>query len=94
MKNMGLLGRIKSKSEKIVGEKSSTRIKDEVSNEGSEKIEIKSSEDIQKDQVQNELDVIRSELSEKSSRLESISEKLSLSKKAVSYTHLTLPTKA
>ena len=57
---MGLLGRIKSKSEKIVGEKSSTRIKDEMSNEGSEKIEIKSSEDIQKDQVQNELDVIRS----------------------------------
>ena len=46
---MGLLGRIKSKSEKIVGEKSSTRIKDEVPNEGSEKIEIKSSEDIQKD---------------------------------------------
>ena len=66
---MGLLGRIKSKSEKIVGEKSSTRIKDEMSNEGSEKIEIKSSEDIQKDQVQNELDVIRSELSEKSIRL-------------------------
>ena len=76
---MGLLGRIKSKSEKIVGEKSSTRIKDEMPNEGSEKIEIKSSEDIQKDQVQNELDVIRSELSEKSIRLESISEKLSLS---------------
>ena len=78
---MGLLDRIKSKSEKITGEKSSTGIKDNISNEGSEKIEIKSSEDIQKDQVQNELDVIRSELSEKSIRLQSISEKLSLSKK-------------
>ena len=63
---MGLLGRIKSKSEKIVGEKSSTRIKDEMSNEGHEKIEIKSSEDIQKEQVLNELDVIRNEVSEKS----------------------------
>ena len=69
---MGFLGRIKSKSEKIIGEKSSTRIKDEMPNEGHEKIEIKSSEDIQNEQVQNELDVIRSELSEKSSRLESI----------------------
>ena len=78
---MGFLGRIKSKSEKIIGEKSSTRIKDEMPNEGHEKIEIKSSEDIQNEQVQNELDVLRTELSEKSSRLESISEKLSLSRK-------------
>ena len=37
---MGFLGRIKSKSEKIIGEKSSTRIKDEMSKEGHEKIEI------------------------------------------------------
>ena len=77
---MGFLGRIKSKSEKIIGEKSSTRIKDKITDEGPEKIEIKSSEDIQNAQVQNELDVIRNELSEKSSHLESISEKLSLSR--------------
>ena len=74
---MGLLDRIKSKSEKIIGDKSSTEIQDEIP----EKIEIKSSDDIQKEQVQNELDVLRSELSEKSSHFESISEKLSLSKK-------------
>ena len=78
---MGFLGRIKSKSEKIIGEKSSTRIKDKITDEGPGKIEIKSSEDIQNEQVQNELDVIRNELSEKSSHLESISEKLSLSRK-------------
>ena len=58
---MGFLGRIKSKSEKIIGEKSSTRIKDEMPNEGHEKIEIKSSDDIQNEQVQNELDVLRTE---------------------------------
>ena len=75
---MDLLGRIRAKSEKIVGEKSSSEIKDDISNKTPEKIEIKSSEDIQKDQVQNELDALRSELSEKSTRLESISEKLSL----------------
>ena len=78
---MGLLGRIKSKSEKIIGEKSSTKIKDDITNEGSGKIEIKSSENIQNEQGQNELDVLRNELSEKSLRLESISEKLGLSRK-------------
>ena len=50
---MGLLGRIRAKSEKISGEKSSSEIKDDISNKTPEKIEIKSSEDIQKDQVQN-----------------------------------------
>ena len=78
---MGFLGRIKGKSEKIVGDKSSTEIKKNASNDVSEKIEIKSSDDIQAEQVQNELDFLRTELSEKSSHLESISEKLSVSKK-------------
>ena len=75
---MGLLGRLKGKSEKNIGEKSSTRIKDEMSNNDHEEIEIKSSEDIQKEQIQNELDALRNEISEKSLRLESISEKLSM----------------
>ena len=35
---MGFLGRIKSKSEKIIGEKSSTRIKDKITDEGPEKL--------------------------------------------------------
>ena len=39
---MGLLGRIRAKSEKIVGEKSSGGIKDEISNKTTKKIEIKS----------------------------------------------------
>ena len=60
---MGLLGRIKSKSEKIIGEKSSTKIKDDTSNEDFEKIQTKSSENIQNEQGQNELDVLRNELS-------------------------------
>ena len=81
MKNMGLLSRIKAKSEKIIGEKSSTAIKDDMSNTSPEKIEIKSSNDIQEEQIRNELGVLRSELSKKSSQLESISEKLDLSRK-------------
>ena len=52
---MGLLSRIKGKSEDNADGKSS--------NEIHEKIEIKSSEDIQKEQVENELDALRSELS-------------------------------
>ena len=43
---MGLLGRIRAKSEKISGEKSSSEIKDDISNKTPEKIKIKSSEDI------------------------------------------------
>ena len=70
---MGLLSRIKGKSENSTDDKSS--------NEIHEKIEIKSSEDIQKEQVENELDALRSELSEKSSHLESISGKLGMVKK-------------
>ena len=78
---MGLLSRIKGKSEKNTEEKSSFGIKDEVSSEVPKKIEIKSSDDIQREQVETELNALRSEISEKSSRLDSISEKLDLTRK-------------
>ena len=60
---MGLLSRIKDKAEKMIDEKSSFEIKDKISNDKSDKIVIKSSEDIQKEQVQNELETVRNELS-------------------------------
>ena len=52
---MGLLSRIKGKSEKDTEEKSSFEIKDEVSNEIPNKVEVKSSDDIQREQVETEL---------------------------------------
>ena len=78
---MGLLSRIKGKSEKNTEEKSSFEIKDEVSSDVPTKVEIKSSDDIQREQVETELNALRSEISEKSSRLDSISEKLDLTRK-------------
>ena len=77
---MGLLSRIKGKSEKDTEEKSSFEIKDEVSNEIPNKVEVKSSDDIQREQVETELNALRSELSEKSAKIDSISEKLELTR--------------
>ena len=77
---MGLLSRIKGKSEKDTEEKSSFEIKDEVSNEIPNKVEVKSSDDIQREQVETELNALRSELSEKSAKINSISEKLELTR--------------
>ena len=77
---MGLLSRIKGKSEKDTEEKSSFEIKDEVSNEIPNKVEVKSSDEIQREQVETELNALRSELSEKSAKIESISEKLELTR--------------
>jgi len=81
---MGLLNKIKENvrinSEKKSDGKKSEMIND-ASNQDTKKIEIKNSQNIQKEQLQNELTVVRREISEKTDHLTSIVEKLELSKK-------------
>ena len=81
---MGLLNKIKENvrinSEKKSDGKKSEMIND-ASNHDTKKIEIKNSQNIQKEQLQNELTVVRREISEKTDHLTSIVEKLELSKK-------------
>ena len=81
---MGLLNKIKE-NVRINSEKKSDGKKSEMinyaSNQDTKKIEIKNSQNIQKEQLQNELTVVRREISEKTDHLTSIVEKLELSKK-------------